>query len=204
MMLAAGSPAISATTLYAYLVLFATVVVEGPIATVVAGVLVALGRLDWRIALPLIIIADLVGDTGYYALGYWSRHPLLAWIRQRLGLSDARLAPLERSFARHSGLLLISAKWSHFMGVPALVAAGLGRLPYPRFLGYSILATVPKSTMFLVLGVVFGNQAVVVLQHYLAIGSVVGLVVSGIVVLLVLVGLPRLVARHLKTRTGEG
>ena len=51
------------------LLLFPLAVIEGPIVTVVAGWLARLGhfRLEW--AMPILILADLVGDSLLYGLG---------------------------------------------------------------------------------------------------------------------------------------
>ena len=53
-----------------YLLLFPLVVLEGPIATVAAGLLVATGIMSWPVAYAVAVTADLAGDTPYRRLGW--------------------------------------------------------------------------------------------------------------------------------------
>jgi hypothetical protein len=53
-----------------YLLLFPLVLLEGPIATVAAGLLVATGIMSWPVAYAVAVTADLAGDTPYRRLGW--------------------------------------------------------------------------------------------------------------------------------------
>jgi hypothetical protein len=46
-----------------YLWLFPLAVAEGPLVAMVAGSMVSLGLVSWPLAYPLVVAADLVGDT---------------------------------------------------------------------------------------------------------------------------------------------
>lgn len=153
-----------------YLLLFPLAVVEGPVVAMVAGLLVFAGALPWYAAYALIVAADLVGDNVHFAVGRLGRHPRFGRRLASLGLTEERLAYLACLLKRREGRVLVGAKLTHFAGSPVLVAAGLGAVPYGRFLGWNLLATLPKSAFFMALGYFSGGQ-ISNFARYLDVGS---------------------------------
>lgn len=142
---------------YRYFLFFPIVVVEGPIITIVAGFLASLGQMNFYMAYILAFTGDLVGDSMYYCLGRWGSNPYLArWIKQ-LGLTKEKLAHLESYFVRHAGKTLILTKFTQGIGFAVLIAAGLARVPYRKFLWYNFLPTIPKSMILLLVGFYYGK-----------------------------------------------
>lgn len=132
-------------------------VLEGPIVTVIAAWLASRGLLDvWSVSV-VVILADLVGDTIFYALGRWALHRLPVRWRYRLGLSRTRLAQVAGHFRTHGARTLVVGKLTHSAGAAVLVAAGLARMPMLRFVWVNLLATIPKSLFFVALGYAFGS-----------------------------------------------
>ncbi|MBN9886873.1 DedA family protein [Salipiger abyssi] len=131
-------------------------VLEGPIVTVIAAWLASRGLLDvWSVSI-VVILADMVGDMGFYALGRWGLHRLpLRW-RYRMGLSRARLAQVAGHFQKNGSRTLVIGKLTHSAGAAVLVAAGLAKMPMFRFFWVNLLATIPKSLFFVALGYAFG------------------------------------------------
>lgn len=141
-----------------YLLLFPLVLVEGPVATVAAGLLVATGLMNWPAALAVAVAADLAGDSLYYALGRSARRPGAGRLLARLGLTEERLAGMEALFGRNDGKALVGAKIADVAAVPVFVAAGLAKVGYGRFLAWTAAATVPKAGLLMVLGYFAGGQ----------------------------------------------
>lgn len=141
---------------YGYLVILPLSVIEGPIVTVLAGILSAGSHLDWRWVLALVILGDLIGDLIYYALGRWSRVPAAA-LGRNYGLTETRTADLERRLNQNATRVLLIGKWTHAIGVFVLIAAGMARLPLFQFLLVNLIATLPKSLAFLLLGYFAGQ-----------------------------------------------
>lgn len=144
---------------YPYLLLFPLVLLEGPISTVAAGLLVATGLIGWPVAYAVAVTADLTGDTLYYLLGRSARRPRAARLLARLGLTEEKLAVMESSFGRNEGKALVGAKVADFAAVPVFVAAGLTKVGYGRFLGWTATATVPKAGLLMLGGYFAGEQA---------------------------------------------
>lgn len=142
-----------------YLLLFPLILLEGPIATIAAGLLVAMGLMSWPVAYAVAVTADLTGDTFYYLLGRSARSPRAGRLLARLGLTREKLSAMEASFGRNEGKALVGAKVADFAAVPVFVAAGLTKVGYWRFLGWTAVATVPKAALLMVLGYFAGEQA---------------------------------------------
>ncbi len=148
-----------------YLLLFPLVLLEGPVATVAAGLLVATGLMDWPLAYAIAVAADLAGDSLYYALGRGARRPGVGGLLARLGLPQERLAAMEVSFSGKAGRAIVGAKVVDAAAVPVFVAAGLTKVGYWRFVGWTAAATVPKAALLMIFGFFAGGQALALLQR---------------------------------------
>jgi len=133
-------------------------VIEGPIVSVLAGVLCARGVLPWALVLPVLVLGDLIGDGLYYAAGRLT-HSWLHRMAQHLGIPLARGEALAARVAAHSTRMLLIGKWTHAIGALVLVAAGAARIGFARFLLVNLLATLPKSAVLLGLGYLAGAHA---------------------------------------------
>jgi len=142
---------------YSYLILFPLIVVEGPIVTIIAGFLVALGFLDFIPAYFTIIAGDLAGDTLYYAAGRWWLKSTLDKVFSFLKIDKDNIAKLENSLKTHKGKVLFFGKLSHAIGGVILFAAGKAKVPFKDFLKFNLLATLPKSLILLAVGYYFGS-----------------------------------------------
>ncbi|MDO8557506.1 MAG: DedA family protein [Candidatus Jorgensenbacteria bacterium] len=142
---------------YKYLILFPIVVVEGPIVTVIAGLVVATGFMNLFIAYAVIVIGDLAGDAIYYAIGRYGREKFLNRWGKYIGLKPDVIARIETHFEKHGGKTLLFGKLAHGIGAIFLVAAGLVRMPFLKFLGANMVATLLKSLALLLVGFYFGE-----------------------------------------------
>ncbi|MCB1359868.1 MAG: VTT domain-containing protein [Rhodobacter sp.] len=129
------------------LILAPLAVLEGPVVSIVAGYLASRGVLLLRAVIPVVILADLLGDVALYALGRWGRRflpprPALARMARRLRDDGTRI--------------LVLGKLTHTAGFAVLIAAGVARFPLGRFVLVNLVATIPKSLVFLALGWTFG------------------------------------------------
>ena len=148
-----------------YVLLFPLVLLEGPISTAAAGLLVAMGLMDWPVAYAVAVAADLTGDTFYYLLGRSARHPRAGHLLARLGLTPEKLAAMEASFGRNEGRALVGAKVLDFAAVPVYVAAGLTKVGYGRFLAWTAAATMPKAGLLVLGGYFAGGQALALIER---------------------------------------
>jgi membrane protein DedA with SNARE-associated domain len=132
-------------------------VLEGPIVTVIAAWLASQHILNLWSVTVIVVLADLVGDVGLYALGRWGLHRLPKRWRDRFGLNRARLLGLAKHFRSHGTRTLVVGKLTQAAGAPVLIAAGLGKIRLWRFIWVNLLATIPKSLFFVAIGYTLGS-----------------------------------------------
>lgn len=161
-----------------YLVLFPLVVLEGPIATVVAGSMVAAGAMTLPWAGALVVAAELTADTAIFTVGRLARHGRVGALAARLGLTPARRAPLEAALARNLPAVLAGAKVADAAAVPVILAAGASGVGYGRFIGWNLLLSAVKAGVLLTAGVVFGTRLAGALTPTAAVVLVAGVVAA--------------------------
>lgn len=135
-------------------VLFPVAILEGPIVTVIAAWLARQGLMNVIGVYLVCVVADLVGDAGMYWLGRRGVPPRL---RRRLGVSAARLTAMRKHFRENGPRTLVIGKITHSAGFAVLLAAGASRMPFWPFLWWNLIATLPKTALFLGIGWVFGG-----------------------------------------------
>ncbi|MGB8621367.1 MAG: DedA family protein [Paracoccaceae bacterium] len=157
---------------YGLLILFPLAVLEGPIVTVIAAYFAQLGLMNVVGVYTVCVIADLAGDAALYGLGLWApgRFPVrwLLW----LGITQDRLARLEAHFRERGPRTLLLGKLTHSAGFAVLLAAGASRMRFATFLWYNLLATLPKTLLFVVIGYSFG-AAYKAIDSYIFRGSLI-------------------------------
>ena len=157
---------------YGLMIIAPLAVLEGPVVAVVSGYLGKLGLLAMPQTFAVLVLGDLLGDMVLYGIGRRGRARVtLPWLA-RFGVTRRRLARVLRAFRAKGGRILILGKLTHSAGFAVLLAAGMARMPFARFLGLSVLATLPKVAVLLGLGWVFGAVADRV-GHWLMVGGVV-------------------------------
>jgi len=144
-------------SVYGYWLILPLSVVEGPILTVLTGILIGSGHLDWRWVLALLVIGDVIGDMLYYAIGRWSWGPLKRF-GERFGMTEHRATQLIQRMDHGRVKMLLIGKWTHAIGALVLVAAGIVRMPVASFMVVNLLASLPKSIVFLLIGIYAGQH----------------------------------------------
>ena len=120
-----------------------------------AGTFAALGALDVRLIVVLLIVAAILGDTVNYWIG--------ARIGPRAFRGDIRFLKteyLDRTHAfyeKHGGKTIILARFIPIIRTFAPFVAGVGAMSYPRFLTYNVVGAVLWVVLFVLGGYFFGN-----------------------------------------------
>jgi len=180
---------------YRYLILFPLVVIEGPVVTIITGSLATVGIFSLLLAYPIIVIADLVGDSLYYAIGRWGRETFIKKYGKLLRLDERRIKKIEDHFDNHSEKTLVFGKVTT-LGSALLVVAGMSKMKYSKFIWINFLATIPKSLILLLVGYYF-SKTVITINHYF---NFVGIVIF-LVVLLPFAGY--VISRIIKSKKGK-
>jgi membrane-associated protein len=113
------------------------------------------GNLSAGWAFVLLAIAAVLGNTVNYAIGRAIGPPAFSG-RYRL-LKVEYLHRTEEFFRRHGGLAVALSRFMPIIRTFAPFVAGVGRMPYARFLGYNLLGGVSWVALFIWGGYLFGN-----------------------------------------------
>jgi len=118
---------------WSYLVLALLVAVEGPIATLVGAAAAATGVLH----LPWVFVAaslgNLCADTLWYGLGRSGKIESAIRYGRWIGLQEIQMQRLEKNVRQNAMRLLLVAKLTAGLVIPALIAAGLVRSPWRKW-----------------------------------------------------------------------
>lgn len=145
-----------------------------------AGAFAALGALDVRLVVVLLIIAAVVGDTVNYWVG--------SYVGPRAFRGNVRFLKqeyLERTHAfyeKHGGKTIILARFVPIIRTFAPFVAGVGAMSYPKFILYNIVGAVLWVGLFVLGGYFFGNIQIVRENFTLVILAIIALSVLPIVV----------------------
>jgi membrane protein DedA with SNARE-associated domain len=182
---------------YRYLIIFPIAVVEGPLVSAAAGFLVFLGYLNGFLTYVLLILADMVGDTLYYALGRFGGRKFVKKFGHYIGVDEKKLESLEKQFERHSGKIILGGK-TQAIGAVALIAAGMAKMPYRDFMKYNFFGSIPKVLLFLAIGYFFGQGYSAMLDKYV---NFVGLI--SFLIAAALIAFYFLMRRYLRSKDKE-
>ena len=171
-------------TRYGYAIIFPIVVIEGPMITVLSGLLISLGVLNPILTYIIVVVGDVTGDLLYYWFGRVGSRT--GWAKKYLrffGYTEKSQEFLESHFRKHKGKTFVLGKLANGVGGAVLVAAGVAGVPISEFVWWNFICTVPKSLILLLIGYYIGNSYLQI-GHYF---DVVGYVTVGIAVLFILI-----------------
>jgi len=142
---------------------FATFVLEDA-AAIGAGWLLATGEISWPTAFAACFLGIWAGDAGLYAM---ARYAGRGWFeRSSWNKFRHRVARSEKWFAEQGGMILVFSRMIPGARLPTYLAAGFLRMPLPRFLLVTGMASFFWTFLVLYLSRTFGIAVVHWLSAY--------------------------------------
>ncbi|HSR91078.1 MAG TPA: DedA family protein [Gemmatimonadales bacterium] len=122
-----------------------------------AGTFAGLGDLDVGLVFAILCAASILGDSSNY------------WVGRLVGrkafesrfIKQEHLLKTQAFYDRHGRKTIILARFLPILRTFAPFVAGVGVMPYPRFLTVSVLGSVAWVGLFVWAGYLFGNLRVV-------------------------------------------
>lgn len=113
--------------------------VPGETALISAALLASQGKLPIIWLLVAAWLGAVIGDNIGYAIGRFGGRRLVLHYGARVGITDQRLARVERFFAHRGGAIVIVARF--FVGLRQLngIVAGIACMPSPRFVLFNAI-----------------------------------------------------------------
>ncbi|MEB8058182.1 MULTISPECIES: DedA family protein [Pseudomonas] len=156
----------------------------------IAGAVAAGGGMDPVLLAGLLMIAAILGDSTNYVIGRTAGERLFSNPNSKI----FRRNHLQRThdfYERHGGKTVTMARFLPILRTFAPFVAGIARMHYPRFLGFSIAGTLLWVGGLVTLGYFFGNVPFIK-QH-----------LSLMVVGIILLSLVPMILGLLRTRLGR-
>jgi membrane-associated protein len=172
-----------------YLVLFAIIFCEtglvvtpflpGDSLLFVAGALAAANGVDLATLVGVLMAAAFLGDNTNFWIGHYVGPKVFK--RDSRWLNRAYLEKTEAFYERHGGKTILFARFLPIIRTFAPFVAGIGRMPYARFVGFSAAGALLWINSLVLAGFFFGN--IPFIKHNLT------LVILGIIVLSLMPGM---------------
>ena len=122
----------------------------------IAGAVAAGGGMDPVLLGGLLMLAAILGDSTNYVIGRTAGERLFRNPNSKIFRRDY-LAQTHNFYARHGGKTVTMARFLPIIRTFAPFVAGIARMPYPRFFGFSVLGTILWVGGLVTLGYFFGN-----------------------------------------------
>ena len=166
---------------HGYPLLFIVMLIEGPVVTAAGAFAAALHYFNVWTVLLLSILANLIPDLIYYAIGYWGRETFINKYGHYLGITPERIATTEKLAEAHSGKSLFFIKMTPFLATPGLVLVGATKMDLKKYAFWCLIIIIPSSLLYLILGYYFG-AAYDTIDRYLNLGGYVIVAAAAIVI----------------------
>ena len=118
----------------------------------VAGAIAALGGMDIVTLTATLVVAALCGDNVNYWVGRWAGKKVFAKY-----INPAHLQRTQAFYERHGGKTIILARFMPIVRTYAPFVAGIGAMPYLRYLAYCVAGALLWVVSLCTAGYFFGN-----------------------------------------------
>ncbi len=121
---------------WAYPLITVLVAVEGPIVILLAAAAASTKLLDPILVFFSAVTGNLSADTGWYMVGYLGK---MDWFKRggkRIGIDPITFDKLRDRIHDHAVKILFLAKITNAFIVPALIIAGIARVPWRKWFPY--------------------------------------------------------------------
>jgi len=140
-----------------YFVMAPLMIFQGSATTIGAAMLASLGVFSLPVIFLFSVVGDLIGNVALYAIGYhWGIKLTRGW-GKKLGLTEARVMKLEKYFHRHGGKAIFIAKPITGIYLATFLTAGIVKMDFRKFLGYSCLSALVLSGVLMLVGYSYGR-----------------------------------------------
>ena len=169
---------------YKYTILFPILVLEGPVATIISGILASPSFKEFNITFLFffVIFADIFGDTLYYLIGRYAGGKIITRFKKWRGVTDTHETSIQTFFNKYGDVSIILGKITHGIGWPIMMIAGNARVPYKKFIILCASISILKTAFLLAVGYFYVSDFSL-LAYY--VGSSVATALTVIIVVLI-------------------
>jgi len=137
--------------------IFVGFAIPGETAAVVAGVASSFSHLDVRVAVLVVVVAAILGDSVGYEVGKHFFGPKV--LNGRLfAKHHERIARAQELLRRRGGIAVFLGRWTAFFRAMMPALAGSAHMRYRKFLVWNAVGGIAWGTVYVVLGNVAGSS----------------------------------------------
>lgn len=167
---------------YKYLVLFPLAFFEGPVVSLVVGFMIYLGYLSFFPSFLILIFGDIIPDTIYYYCGRFAgQNKFIQRLLTKNIYFSKKMPLVEHLWNNHPKKTMFFSKLAYGLSTPFLVSAGLVRMPFKKFISYTIPITLFQYAVIMTIGYVLGNSYYIA-EKYIKLGAA-SIAIFGIVLI---------------------
>lgn len=122
------------------------------------GYLVAIHRLTLLGAFGAALAGGVVGGILLYAIGRFGGRPLVVRYGRYVLIREKHLDEADRWFERHGGLSVVVGRLLPVVRTYISLPAGVARMPFWRFVVYSVVGSIPWTVALLLAGRALGSR----------------------------------------------
>lgn len=141
---------------YGYFIMLPLMIIEGPVATIIAATMAALGAFNVFIVLILSIAGDMIGDIILYGLGYKFGLGFVRRVGKYVGITENLVNRMEKYFEHHGGKTIFAVKSTTGLCWATFTAAGIVKMDFKKFVKYSFLGGIVWSSFLVAMGYFYG------------------------------------------------
>ncbi|MDB5188475.1 MAG: hypothetical protein JWM92_73 [Candidatus Nomurabacteria bacterium] len=142
-----------------YLMIVLIALAEGPILSVLLGVLLRLNHFYFLPVYISLMLGDLIGDVILYHIGYHYGEKVINKLRKYFTITEEKVEKVKMLFHDNKYKILFFSKISNGLGLAMVVltTAGIVRIPFWKYIRTNILGQLLWSGALLALGYFFGE-----------------------------------------------
>jgi membrane protein DedA with SNARE-associated domain len=174
-----------------YFFLFFFVIIQGPLVKLLSGAAVSTTYLNFYAVILVSICASLSADIGWYYLGRLGKFPRL--FRRNAVQRKKTIDTLQNAMHKHYFKVLLLGKLSLGLAIPSILAAGISKVSWRKWVPVVLLGEVLYTVML----VLIGFYAAESISHANQTIKLIGLILTGIFLLILVIYLPYTIRKTL-------
>ena len=139
-----------------YLMIFAAIVIGGPIFISAAAFAAALGYFNIYLIFSLAFFGEMAVDIALYVIGYAGRLGAAGKLGRYFGLTESKILKLEKLVFKNAWKAILIIKYFPIIPVPGFIISGAAKLKFKKFFYILFALSLPKAIFFTVIGYFFG------------------------------------------------
>lgn len=134
-------------------------IIEGPILTVLSGILVHLGAFPLIPIYIALVFGDLFGDVVWYWVGRKFGHPFVRKFGKYFSIEEKEISTVTHVFQKYDTRILIISKLTMGLGFSTvtLFTAGLVKVPFKKYFIINAAGQLFWTALLLAIGYIFGE-----------------------------------------------